>query len=85
MKTTISGLVLGAAMALTLAACNTTPMNGNDAMGASSAGATGTSTNAEGVGRNMRGAAPINCTTNANTDGTSAADTPGTRCPSESH
>lgn len=85
MKSTISGIILGGVMAFTLAACNTTPMNSN-AMGSSSAGTTAASdgTMADGTNK-MRGAAAVNCTTNVNADGTNASNTPGSKCPTESH
>lgn len=86
MKSTIPGMILGGVMAFTLAACNTTPMNSNSSMGSSMAGTTAASdgTNADGANK-MRGAAPVNCTTNVAADGTNAANTPGTKCPTESH
>jgi hypothetical protein len=87
MKSTIPGMILGGVMALTLAACNTTPMNSDTSMGRSSAGTTTSSadgTSADGTNK-MRGAAPVNCTTNVSADGTNAANTPGAKCPTESH
>lgn len=86
MKSTIPGMILGGVMALTLAACNTTPMNSDASMGRSSAGMTSSSEGSMADGTNkMRGAAPVNCTTNVNADGTNAANTPGAKCPTESH
>ena len=86
MKSTIPGMILGGVMAFTLAACNTTPMNNDSSMGSSTAGSTTATdgTNVDGANK-MRGAAPVNCTTNTNADGTNASNTPGTKCPTESH
>lgn len=94
MKTTISGMILGGVMAFTLAACNTTPMNSDGSAGSSSAGMSNSSASgmdsssdaARAAGTNSaRGAVPVNCTTNTNADGTNAANTPGAKCPTESH
>ena len=85
MKTTISGLILGGVMAFSLAACNTTPMNSDGAMGSSGAGMTSSGA-PSGTGENAgRGSAPVNCTINGTTDGTSVGNTPGSKCPTESH
>lgn len=86
MKSTIPRMILGGVMAFTLAACNTTPMNSNASMGGSMAGTSSASdgTTVDGTNK-MRGAAPVNCTTNMNSDGTNASNTPGTKCPTESH
>lgn len=86
MKTTIPGLILGGVMAFTLAACTSTPMNGDMAAGSSSTGMTAASDPAKGDSTSSpRSAAPVNCTTNTATDGTNAANNPGAKCPTESH
>lgn len=85
MKKTISGMILGGVMALTLAACNTTPMNSDSAMGSSQAGMTQSSDGAKASNDFSSGAAPVNCTTNTAADGTNAANNPGAKCPTESH
>jgi hypothetical protein len=86
MKTTIPGLILGGMMVFTLAACNTTPMNSDGAMGSSSTGMTAVGDPAKGDDNiTARGAASVNCATNMAADGTNAADNPGARCPTESH
>lgn len=86
MKSTIPGMILGGVMAFTLAACNTTPMNSGTSMGSSAAGSTTASEGSMVDGTNKRrGADPVNCTTNVNADGTAAANTPGAKCPTESH
>lgn len=86
MKTTISGLILGGVMAFSLAACNTTPMNSDSGTGSSRAGMTGSSDSTTMNGTDMnRTKAQVNCKTNTNADGTNAADTPGAKCPTESH
>lgn len=83
MKTTIPAMMLSAAMAFGLAACNTAPTN-SDSMGSSQTGTTRSSLNTPGNGENAgRGAAPVNCTLTG-TDATSTASmTPGTKCPTE--
>lgn len=86
MKTTIPGMILGSVMALTLAACNTTPMNSDSATGSSTTGMTRSSDSSTVNGTDMnRTKAAVNCKTNTNSDGTNAADTPGAKCPTESH
>lgn len=85
MKTTIPGMILGGVLALTLAACNTTPMNGDVAMGSSQTGMTRSSDGAKASNDFSSTAAPVNCTTNTAADGTNAANNPGAKCPTESH
>jgi Flp pilus assembly protein TadD len=98
MKTTLPGMILGGMMALTLAACNTTPMNSDStstststsastsASGSSQAAMTGSSDGMKADGTTpATGKAPVNCTTNTAADGTNAANNPGAKCPTESH
>ena len=86
MKTTIPGIVLGGMLALTLAACNTTPLNSDAATGSSQAAMTSSSDGAKADSTNpATGKAPVNCTTNTAADGTNAANNPGAKCPTESH
>lgn len=88
MKTTIPGMILCGMMALTLAACNTTPMNSDStsASGSSQAAMTSSGDGAKADGTNAAtGKAPVNCTTNTAADGTNAANNPGAKCPTESH
>ncbi len=86
MKTTIPGMILGGVMALTLAACSSTPMSSDSATGSSQAAMTGSSDGAKAAGTMpAAGKAPVNCTTNTAADGTNAANNPGAKCPTESH
>jgi hypothetical protein len=83
MKTAFSGTLLGSALALTLAACNTVPATTGASVGGSQAGATGSSAMASGSNENAtRGAAPVNCTATGTDASNSTAMTPGTKCPS---
>ena len=86
MKTSFPSLMLGSVMALTLAACASTPMPNDTATGSSTAGATASGAMAQGSNENAsRGAAPVNCTVTGTDTTDTTATTPGTKCPSESH
>jgi hypothetical protein len=85
MKTSISGMIFGGLVALTLSACNTTPMNSDNAMGSSQAGMTQSSDGSKAMVNNASGKMPVNCATNTAVDGTNAANNPGAQCPTESH